>query len=69
MPNFNDEISHFKKYCNAECNPVTNNSSIPAGLMYKTNLRLSSISFTDQDIPKIIKSLNGKSPSIWYKNA
>ena len=33
-------------------------SSLPSGLTYKTNLILSSISFTDQGILKILKSLN-----------
>ena len=58
MSNFNDSGNHCNKYANSQFNSVTNSDSLPPSLMYETNLRLSSISFTDRDILKTIKSLN-----------
>ena len=50
VSNFKDKANHFNECFNPQCNLVTNNSSLSSSLMYKTNLRISTISFTDQDI-------------------
>ena len=35
VSNFKDKANHFNEYFNAQCNPITNNSSLPSSLMYK----------------------------------
>ena len=35
VSNFKDKANHFNEYFNAQCDPITNNSSLPSSLMYK----------------------------------
>ena len=58
MSNFKNKTNNIIEYFNAQCNQITNNTSLPSSLMFKISLRLSSISFTVQDILKIINLLN-----------
>ena len=58
VSNFRNKANHVNEYFNAQRNPSTNNSSLPSSLIHKTNLWLSSISFTDQDVLKTRKLLN-----------
>ena len=38
--------------------PIVNDSILPSTIMYRTENRLSTISFKDEDVLKITKSLN-----------
>ena len=58
ISNFKEKANHFIAFFTSQCTPVSNNSTLPLVTILFTNASLSSISFNDQDILKIIHSLN-----------
>ena len=58
ISNFKEKANHFNSFFASQCTPVSNNSTLPLVTSPVTNASLSSISSNDQDILKIIHSLN-----------
>ena len=58
ISNFKEKANHFNSFFASQCTPVSNNSTLPLVTRPVTNASLSSISSNDQDILKIIHSLN-----------
>ena len=58
ITNFREKANFFNNSFASQCTPIVNDSIIPSTIMYRTENRLSTISFKDEDIPKIIKLLN-----------
>ena len=58
ISNFKKKANHFNAFFASQCTPVSNNSTLPLVPAPVTNASLSSISLNDQDIHKIIHSLN-----------
>ena len=51
----------------SQCTPISNDSALPDSSNSVSNVSLSSIHFEDQDILKIIRSLNYKAHGYMYK--
>ena len=58
ISNFKEKKNHSNAFFASQCTPVSKNSYWPLLTTPVTNASLSSISFNDQDILKIIHSLN-----------
>ena len=58
ISNFKEKANHFNAFFASQCTPVSNNSTLPLVRTPAANAGLSSISLNDQDILKIIHSLN-----------
>ena len=58
MSNFSEKANHFSALFASKCRPIQNNSTLPVVTTRVTNASLSSTLFNDQDILKIIHSLN-----------
>ena len=58
ISNFKEKANHFNAFFASQCTPVSNNSTLPLATTPATNACLSSISLNDQDILKIMHSLN-----------
>ena len=58
ISNFKEKANHFNAFFASQCTPVSNNSTLPLVRTPVTNASLSPISLNDQDILKIIHSLN-----------
>ena len=58
MSNFREKANHFSALFASKCTPIQNNSTLPVVTTRVTNASLSSTLFNDQDILKIIHSLN-----------
>ena len=56
--NFKEKAKHFNAFFTSQCIPVPNDSAVPNTTNSVCKVSLSSIQFKDQDIPKIIRSLN-----------
>ena len=55
---FFKKANYFNKFFASKCTPLSNSSSIPSSLDLETEARLMSINFSDNDILKIIRSLD-----------
>ena len=58
ISNFKEKANHFNDFFPSHCTPVSNDSALPNTTNSVSNVSLSSIQFDDQDILKIIRSLN-----------
>ena len=58
ISNFKEKANHFNAFFASQCTPVFNDSALPSTNNSVSNVSLSSIQFKDQDILKIIRSLN-----------
>ena len=58
ISNFKEKANHFNDFFVSQCTPVSSNSTLPLVATSLTNASLSSVSFNDQDILKIIHFLN-----------
>ena len=58
ISNFKEKANHFNAFFVSQCTPVSSNSTLPLVATSLTNASLSSVSFNDQDILKIIHFLN-----------
>ena len=58
ISNFKEKANYFNTFFASHCKPISNNSPLPLVTTPVTNTSLPSISFNDQDILKIINSLN-----------
>ena len=52
------KANYFNKFFASKCTPLSNSSSLPSSLDLETEARLTSINFSDNDILKIIRSLD-----------
>ena len=52
------KANYFNKFLASKCSPLSNSSSLPSSLDSETKARLISINFSDNDILKIIRSLD-----------
>ena len=53
-----EKTNHFNDFFVSQCTAVCNDSALPNTTKSVSNVSLSSIQFKDQDILKIIRSLN-----------
>ena len=58
ISNFKEKANHFNAFFASQYTPISDNSMLPLVLAPATNASLSSMSFRDQDILKIIHSLS-----------
>ena len=58
ISNLKEEINNFNCSFASHCTPLDNNSKIPETQTFTTDKKLSSVQFEDNDIIKIITSLN-----------
>ena len=58
LTDFKEKARLFNKFFASKCTPITNDSSLPSLLNLNLTSNLSAINFTDDDILKIIISLN-----------
>ena len=56
--NFKKKAHHFSVFFTSKCTPLFNNNVLPDSLDYISPARLPSINFNNEDMLKIIKSLN-----------
>ena len=55
---FLKKANYFNKFFASKCTPLSNSSSLRSSLYLETEVRLTSINFSDNDILKIIRSLD-----------
>ena len=55
---FLKKANYFNQFFASKCTPLSNISSLPSSLDLETEARSTSISFSDNDILKIIRSLD-----------
>ena len=55
---FKEKAELFDSFFSKQCSLITNNSKLPTSPSYLIDKRLSSITFSADDIGKIIRSLN-----------
>ena len=58
ITNFKDKARYFNEFFSEQCSPLSNTSEIPKTQSFITNDRLSDIQFQENDIIKIIRSLD-----------
>ena len=58
ISNFEEKANHFNDFFASQFTPISNHSALPNTKNFVTNVSLSSIQFKEQDILKIIRSLN-----------
>ena len=58
ITNFREKANFLNNFFASQCMPIVNDSILPSTIMYRAENRLSTISFKDEDVLKIIKSLN-----------
>ena len=56
--NFKEKVNLFNKYFSSQCNPLPNDSKLPENQTYITETKLSSFDIEDEDIYKMIKTLD-----------
>ena len=56
--NFKEKVDHFYNFFASQYTPIFNDSALPNTTNSVSNISLSSVQFEDQDIPKIIGSVN-----------
>ena len=55
---FFERVNYFSNFFDSKCTPLSNSSSSPSSLNLETEDRLTSINLSDNDILKIIRSLD-----------
>ena len=55
---FKEKAELLNSFFSKQCSLITNNSKLPTSPSYLTDKRLSTITFSAEDIGKIIRSLN-----------
>ena len=55
---FREKANFVNNFFASQCMSIVNDSILPSKVMYRTENRLSAISFKDEDVMKIIKSLD-----------
>ena len=58
ITNFKEKVNLFNKYFSSQCNPLPNDSKLPKNQTYITETKLSSFDIEDEDIYKMIKTLD-----------
>ena len=58
ITNFKEKANLFNKYFSCQCNPLSNDSKLPENQTYITETKLSSFNIEDEDIYKIIKTID-----------
>ena len=58
ISNFKEKANYFNDFFASQCTPIFNDGALPNSSNSVSNVSLSSIQFKDQDILKIIHSLN-----------
>ena len=58
ISNFKEKANYFNDFSASQCTPISNDSALLNSSNLVSNVSLSSIHFEDQDILKIIRSLN-----------
>ena len=58
VTDFKEKTKLFNAFFAKQCSLIDNNSSLPNQLMYSAEKRLSSMSFSEDDIVKIIQNLD-----------
>ena len=58
VTNFKEKANLFNKYFSSQCTPLPNDSKLPENQTYITETKLSSFDIEDEDIYKIIKTLD-----------
>ena len=58
VTNFKEIVEHFNAFFAKECSLIKNSSKLPSHLNYLTVNRLSSVSFSQDDIAKTIQNLD-----------
>ena len=58
ISNFKEKANHVNAFFASCCTPISKNNTLPLVTTLVTNASFSSLSFKDQDILKIIHSLN-----------
>ena len=58
VTNFLEKAKLFKSFFSKQCSLINNGSTLPTHIQYLTNNRLSSITFSQDDIAKIIQNLD-----------
>ena len=52
------KVNIFNKFFAEQCTPLKNDSKLPSNQIFLTQLRLSSLDFSEDEILKIIRALN-----------
>ena len=58
LSGFTEKVNLFNDFFATQCTPLPNSSVLPSAISFKTQSRLSSISFEKEDILKRIRNLN-----------
>ena len=58
VSDFKEKANLFNDFFATECTPLSNNSTLPSAISFKTKSRLCSINFEKENILKIIRNLN-----------
>ena len=58
ITNFKEKANLFNKYFSSQCNPSPNDSKLPENQTYITETKLSFFDIEDEDMYKIIKTLD-----------
>ena len=58
IANFKEKANLFNKYFSPQCNPLPNDSQLPENQTHITETKLSTFNIEDEDIYKIIKTLD-----------
>mgnify|MGYP001793799177 FL=1 len=58
ISDFKEKASHFNNFFSLQCTPLANDSEIPENINYVTNKKLSTFLFDDDDVLKILRSLD-----------
>ena len=58
VTDFKEKVELFNAFYGKQCSLITNSSKLPSHLHYLTDNRLSSVSFSQNDIAKIIQNLD-----------
>ena len=57
-PDFKRKADHFNKFFASKCKPLKNDSVLPTLLEHESEARFSKITFTDDQIMKILRALH-----------
>ena len=58
VTDFKEKVELFNSFFAKQCSLITNDSELPTSLTFYTNNRLSTVSFSHEDLGKIIENLN-----------
>ena len=62
VTNFLEKAELFNSFFSKQCSLINNGSTLPTHMQYLTNNRLSSVTFSQDDIAKIIQNLDSGKP-------